>query len=84
MPCWSKPAIPAGWPGFQMPNGLMPTFTHGLAACVSAYNRFTKVLTASRRQSSRASLPPAVVYAAQVSSSGKGISTLAASSSGYG
>ena len=29
----SKPLICGGLPGRQMPNGLMPTFTHGFAAC---------------------------------------------------
>ena len=79
-----NPSIPGGDPGFQIPNGLMPTFTHGFAFLVSSYIRFTNVLTASRRQSLRASVPPAFLYASHVSSSGNGISFLFSSGSGYG
>ena len=44
--------MPAGFPGRQMPNGLMPTLTHGFRLFVSSYIRSMNVLTADRRQSS--------------------------------
>ena len=50
--------MPAGFPGRQIPNGLMPTLTHGFSAFVSLYIRSMNVLTAARRQSSRLRAPP--------------------------
>jgi hypothetical protein len=41
-----------------MPNGLIPTFTHGFSRLTPSYSDCTKRSTFSRRQSSRPSVPP--------------------------
>jgi len=59
MPYWSTPAwMPRGMPGRAMPNGLMPTFTHGFFWCVCRSSSATKPSMLLRRQSARSSLPP--------------------------
>ena len=73
------PRIPAGTPGFQMPNGLMPTFTQLFSAFTLEYKRWTKRFTLSRRQSSRVSLPPDFWNLRQLESSGKSTGFFAAS-----
>jgi hypothetical protein len=47
-----------------MPNGLMPTSTHGLRAFVSRYSERTSTSTLPRRQSPRSSHPAARPVAA--------------------
>lgn len=76
------PRMPGGVPGFQMPKGLMPTFTQGFSAFTVEWKRWTKRFTLSRRQSSRVSLPPDFWYLRQLGSSGNSTSFFAAVFSG--